>query len=108
MQESRDKFGNDRNFDEKDKSENPQPSMMMNRTGESAGAGGDNQFRSMGSMAASQAQNSEGLDESMYHCYNQYISVEVSEPMWSNEGVVGGYRMYRIITKLKDNPDYAI
>ena len=44
----------------------------------------------------------------MYHCYNQYISVEVSEPMWSNEGVVGGYRMYRIITKLKDNPDYAI
>jgi len=28
--------------------------------------------------------------------------------MWSNEGVVGGYRMYRIITKLKDNPDYAI
>ena len=28
-----------------------------------------------------------GLDESMYNCYNQYISVEVSAPMWSNEGV---------------------
>lgn len=28
-----------------------------------------------------------GFDESRYQCYNQYISVEVSEPMWSNEGV---------------------
>ena len=59
-------------------------------------------------LAASQVQNADGLDESMYQCYNQYISVEVSEPMWSNEGGVGQYRMYRIITKLKDNPDYAI
>lgn len=45
----------------------------------------------------------------MYESYNQYIRVEVSGPMWSNEGVVGGnHRIYRIITKLKDNPDYAI
>jgi len=59
-------------------------------------------------LGLSQAQQDEGLDENMLQLYNQYISVEVSEPMWSNEGVVGGYRMYRIITKLKDNPDYAI
>lgn len=38
-------------------------------------------------LTASQVQNPDGLDESMYQCYNQYISVEVSEPMWSNEGV---------------------
>ena len=46
--------------------------------------------------------------------YNQYISVEVSAPMWNSDGGVinttlgGGYRMYRIVTKLKENPDYAI
>ena len=34
------------------------------------------------------AQNSEGLDESLYDRYNPFISVEVSEPMWSNDGGV--------------------
>jgi len=38
-------------------------------------------------LGLSQAQQDEGLDENMLQLYNQYISVEVSEPMWSNEGV---------------------
>ena len=39
--------------------------------------------------------------------HNPYISVEVSGPMWNNEGAVtGSHRLYKILTKLKDNPEF--
>ena len=43
----------------------------------------------------------QNLDEDLFQNYNQYDSVEVSEPMWTNEGVVGGHRLYKIMTVVR-------
>jgi len=43
----------------------------------------------------------QNLDEDLFQNYNQYDSVEVSEPMWTNEGVVGGHRLYKIMTGVR-------
>jgi len=56
--------------------------------------------------------NSNGLlqqeDQDILKCpHNPYISVDVSGPMWNNEGAVtGSHRLYKIVTKLKDNPEF--
>jgi len=41
--------------------------------------------------------------------HNPFISVEVSNPIWNNEGasvVSSGHRLYKIVTKLRDNPEF--
>ena len=47
-------------------------------------------------------------DYDLFRCaVNPYISVEVSGPVWNNEGAISGsHRLFKIVTKLRDNPEF--
>lgn len=53
-------------------------------------------------------------DYEAYKCpYNPFISVEVSNPVWSHEGATQvpflqdrSHRLYKIVVKLRENPEF--